>query len=73
MLRRFCFSLHDYTEESYNSAVNLGKDKCKQFIIGKEICPATNRGHLQSFMYFYNLLRPNQIDVLESMALQLSM
>ncbi|ATP66710.1 Rep [Rodent associated cyclovirus 1] len=50
-VKRLCFTLHDYTESEYNGIINVFKTKCTYLIIGKEICPTTQRRHLQGYMY----------------------
>lgn len=47
--RRWCFTLHNYTEEDIN---RLLQHNTTYIIFGKEICPTTGTPHLQGYMEF---------------------
>jgi len=55
--RSYCLTIHDTT--GYEELVNALKcevteDKVKYFIIGLEICPTTQKEHLQGYIYYVN-------------------
>lgn len=47
---RFCFTLNNWTEEEHSTLVSYGKNKCKFFVIGKEIGKECGTPHLQGYM-----------------------
>ena len=49
VVRRFCFTLNDYTEDDYDKIKTFLVEHCKYGIVGREIAPTTNRPHLQGF------------------------
>lgn len=48
-VRRFVFTLNNYTETDYNTIVNFINAKCKYGIVGKEVGEKTGTSHLQGF------------------------
>lgn len=56
-IRRFCFTLNNYTEEDVEKIKNFIKSYCKYGIFGKELCPTTNTPHLQGFCNLNSVLR----------------
>lgn len=50
-VRRFCFTLNNYTQEEYDSLVAFANKSCTFAVIGKELAPDTNTPHLQGFMH----------------------
>nr|WNA17362.1 replication-associated protein [Cyclovirus sp.]WNA17364.1 replication-associated protein [Cyclovirus sp.]WNA17366.1 replication-associated protein [Cyclovirus sp.] len=48
-VRRFCFTLHDYTDEDVEKCEGFINTYCKYGIFGKERCPDTGCPHLQGF------------------------
>lgn len=47
--RNWCFTLHNYTDDDLQIFKNI---KCRYIIYGKEICPTTQRQHLQGYIQF---------------------
>jgi len=62
-VRRVCFTLHDYTDTEVDSISTFIKLNCKYGIFGKEVCPTTNRIHLQGFI---NLIKPTRFNTVKS-------
>lgn len=52
--RKWCFTLHDYTEQDES---NLAKLNVRYLIYGREICPKTNRRHLQGYIEYDSATR----------------
>lgn len=48
-VRGWCFTLHEYSDEELSKFENI---EVKYIVYGKEICPTTQRKHLQGYMYF---------------------
>lgn len=61
-VRRFCFTLNNWTEEDWLKVKNFIESKCKYGIVGKEQCPTTNRPHLQGFC---NLSKPMRFSAIK--------
>lgn len=55
--RDFCLTIHD-TNSLDKLLIDLNNDikekKIKYFIVGREICPTTGKGHLQCYIYWTN-------------------
>ena len=49
--RGWCFTVHDYTEDEVEV---LKKIEVDYIVFGKEICPRTQRRHLQGYLYVHN-------------------
>nr|AHI42034.2 replication-associated protein [Human associated cyclovirus 10] len=49
VVRRFCFTWHDYDCEDVAKTERFINTHCKYGIFGKEVCPDTRRIHLQGF------------------------
>lgn len=49
--RSYCMTIHNWTQ---NHVDDLKQEKYKYIIIGNEICPTTNRPHLQLYIQFPN-------------------
>ncbi|ADD62479.1 replication-association protein [Cyclovirus TN18] len=56
-LRRFCWTLNNYTEEDVTTLQKDLAELCKFAIFGRETCPNTGTKHLQGFC---NLQRPKR-------------
>lgn len=51
--KKYVLTIHDYNDTILSNLKLLSKD-CVDYIWGKEICPTTNRPHLQVFLQFKN-------------------
>lgn len=49
VLRRFCWTLNNYTEDDVASLQKDLTELCKFAIFGREVCPTTGTEHLQGF------------------------
>lgn len=49
--RNWCFTLHNYTDEDEEIFKNI---KCRYIIYGREVCPTTQRKHLQGYIQYDN-------------------
>jgi len=58
---RFVLTLHDYTEGEFKRLCDYATSNCKYAIIGKEVCPTTNRPHLQCFFNCKRKVRIRQL------------
>lgn len=59
--RAICFTLFNYTDEDLDKIAEYARDECQYLIYGKEICPTTQRPHLQGYLYWNNARRyPNK-------------
>lgn len=56
-VRRFCWTLHNYSDTDLETATKFINEECKYGIFGKEQCPTTGRAHLQGFC---NLRKPKR-------------
>jgi len=56
--KRWCFTLNNYTEEEYGDILQTIKEKCKIYIIGKEIGEQNKIPHLQGYIEFNENRRP---------------
>lgn len=54
VLKRFCATINNYTDEDDSRARNFAESACQYAIIGREIAPTTGTPHLQCF---FNMLR----------------
>lgn len=60
-LKRWCFTLNNYTDDEYEQAINRLRDANPVFsVVGKER-GESNTPHLQGFVHFKNRLRFNQV------------
>ncbi len=48
-IRRFCWTLNNYTEEDVDGLQKDLAELCKFAIFGREVCPTTGTEHLQGF------------------------
>lgn len=48
-VRRFVFTLHNYTEDEFETCKRFVETNCKYGILGREVCPTTHRPHIQAF------------------------
>nr|WBG01468.1 replication-associated protein [Army ant associated cyclovirus pff-3] len=58
-IRRFCWTLNNYTEDELTRLQKDLSELCKFAIFGREICPTTGTKHLQGFC---NLQRPKRFN-----------
>ncbi|ADU76995.1 Rep protein [Cyclovirus PKgoat21/PAK/2009] len=58
-LRRFCWTLNNYTEDDVDQLQKDLPELCKFAIFGREVCPTTGTKHLQGFC---NLQRPKRFN-----------
>lgn len=61
VVRRFCFTLNNFTEEEYEKTTRFIDDYCKYGIVGKEQAPTTGTYHLQGFCNLNKGMRFNNI------------
>lgn len=61
-VRRFCFTLNNYTELEWHICIEFIKQRCKYGIIGKEIAPTTGTPHIQGFC---NLKKPMRFSAIK--------
>jgi len=56
--RDFCLTIHDtdwYENYMKNQLLtDLTDDKVRYFVMGREICPTTNKKHIQGYIYYTN-------------------
>ena len=55
--KNWAFTWHDYPDDHQEVFTNL-RSKLKGYVAGKEICPDTERPHLQGFVQFAKKTRP---------------
>jgi len=48
-LRNICFTINNYTEDSYNELSKILEENCDYYVIGKEIGKETSTPHLQGY------------------------
>lgn len=60
-LRRFVFTLNNYTDEEVLKCEKFVNDFSKYGIFGKELAPTTNTPHLQGFINLHKPMRLNTI------------
>jgi len=53
-VRNQCFTLFNYTEDDILSFKTFAEEKCKYLVIGFEVCPDTQKQHLQCAVVFNN-------------------
>lgn len=61
-VRRFCFTLNNYTNAEYQHIVEFISAKCKYGIVGKEVGDTTGTMHLQGFC---NLNKPMRFSAIK--------
>lgn len=61
-VRRFCFTLNNYTESDYDIIKLFLITNCKYGIVGKELAPNTGTPHLQGFC---NLQKPMRFSTIK--------
>lgn len=61
-VRRFVFTLNNYTEDEYTKTCDFITKFCKYGIVGKEIAPTTSMPHLQGFA---NLTKPMRFSTIK--------
>ena len=59
IVRRVCFTLHNYTDDDVAKCELFINTHCKYGIFGKEKCPTTGRIHLQGFC---SLVKPKRFN-----------
>lgn len=65
--KRWCFTLHNYDDEDELCLKKLADEQDPVYMIyGHEVCPTTNREHLQGFIHFRKKFTMNQIKKLVS-------
>jgi len=64
-VKRWCFTLFDY-QLIYDSLIDRLSQNSEYAIIGKEVCPETNRPHLQGYVSFKSRLRLPQVKTIIS-------
>ena len=65
-VRRFCWTLNNYTELEVEEAKRFIDEKCKYGIFGKEVAPNTGCLHLQGFC---NLKKPMRFSTIKSVSI----
>lgn len=64
VIRRVCFTLHDYTFHDYGRLDGLFHNGLVRYIIyGREVCPTTGRRHLQGYL---NLVKPTKFNTVKA-------
>lgn len=63
--RRICFTQFNYTEDSIQAL--LDEEKFSYVVFGKEVCPTTQRPHLQGYAEFHKKARFSPIATKHSM------
>lgn len=53
-VRAICWTLFNYTDDDLEKVREYAKDQCEYLIFGKEVCPTTQRPHLQGYLYWSN-------------------
>ncbi|WBG01488.1 replication-associated protein [Army ant associated cyclovirus 9] len=61
-LRRFCFTIPNYTDDDVRRVQEFAKNESKYFVYGREICPRTGTPHLQGLC---NLQRPRRFNTVK--------
>ncbi|AFS65279.1 replication-associated protein [Dragonfly associated cyclovirus 5] len=61
VVRRFCFTLNNFTEEEYEKVTRFIQDYCKYGIVGNETAPTTGTIHLPGFCNLTKGMRFNNI------------
>lgn len=52
--RDYCFTLNNWTQEEYDSLVNINRKQVSYLVFGKEIGDKEETPHLQGYIRFYN-------------------
>jgi len=55
--RRWCFTWHEYPDE-YLTVLATMATNLEGFIYGEEVCPTTNKPHIQGYIEFKSPMRP---------------
>lgn len=53
-IRNWCFTIHNYTENDLTHLKNLNTDNIKHLIFQEEMCPTTERKHIQGHICLKN-------------------
>lgn len=59
-VKRWVFTLFEYTDDEFNKLKESLIVNCDYCIIGEELCPTTNKPHLQGYVCFKSRIRFNQ-------------
>ena len=49
-VKRYCFTLHNWTQDELNKMIKIANSACEIYVFGKEICPETERPHIQGYI-----------------------